>query len=159
MRLCFEAFIYKYNGNTIDKGSRESIGYVLSTPIMDKKSNGTLKIVDMSPRTSSVSGNEKVIILCDKVKREDISILFYEEDKNQQIIWKEEINYKNSKSMKVHHQYAISIRTPEYKGSEIGDTSNVFVKLIRPSDNETSQPFSFGYVISAQSMYHPYKLH
>lgn len=150
VRLCFEAFILSKN----QSGNKHiPIGYVLSTPIMDKKSNGLLKIVEMSSVASSVLGGEKIILLCDKVKREDISILFYEEDDDRKVIWKEEINYKNSTSMKVHHQYAILFRTPEYREYDIREAGKVFIQLYRPSDNEYSEPIAFEFVPHAQSMY------
>ncbi|XP_055319548.1 dorsal-related immunity factor Dif-like [Sitodiplosis mosellana] len=151
VRMCFEAFLYTSNGNATEQVSCIPIGYVLSDPIMDKKSNGSLKIIEMN-QTSSVSGGERIFIFCDKVKREDISVLFYEENADRQIIWKEEINYKNSESLRVHHQYGIALRTPSYNEHDIQEPRKVFVQLIRPSDSEVSEPIPFTYLPNAHSI-------
>lgn len=136
MCLCFEVF--KYN-----KDGLVPIGYVVTKPITDKKSNAALKIIEISATTASVIGGDKIILLCDKVKREDISVVFYEKAENQEIVWREEVNYKNSTSMKVHHQYAISFQTPKYGELDIREPQKVFIQLYRPSDNERSEPIPF----------------
>ncbi|XP_055319547.1 dorsal-related immunity factor Dif-like [Sitodiplosis mosellana] len=151
VRLCFEAFLY--NGADTDEDNVVPIGYVLSDPIMDKRYTGSLKIVEMSSTRSSASGGEKMIILCSKVKLEDISVLFYEKDADGKVIWKEEINHKTSEFMKLHYQLAITLRTPKYRDLNIEGARKVFVQLMRPSDNEYSEPQSFAFVANAQSMY------
>lgn len=147
--LCFEVFKY-YEPSPFSF----PIGYVISKPITDKKSNAALKIIEISSTTASVLGGDKIILLCDKVKREDISVVFYENAKKQEIVWREEVNYKNSASMKVHHQYAISFQTPKYREFDIIEPKKVFIELYRPSDNERSEPISFELLPNnAHSMY------
>lgn len=142
--------------SNIEKPKYTLIGYDVSTPLMDKKSNGSLKIVDMSLDKGSVLGGDKMIILCDKVRQQDISVMFYEEDDDGNIVWQEIINHINSpNTMKVHHQYAISLQTPKYKEFDIRQpTKNTFVKLVRSKDNEYSESFLFQFEPSPQSMYH-----
>lgn len=148
VRLCFEVFTYDNTGKL-----NKLIGHVLSTPIIDKKSNGSLKIVEISSPSASVLGGDKIIILCDKVKLQEISVLFYEEDDDGNIIWKEEINHKNSTSMKVHHQYAISFQSPKYWEIDITQPRAAFIQLVRSKDNEFSEPLPFEFVPNPQSMY------
>lgn len=107
----------------------------------------------MSADTSSALGGERIILLCDKVRREDISIVFFEQDANRSVIWKKEINYKSSKDFRVHHQTAISFLTPAYRDYDIGETRKTFVQLHRPSDREFSEPSSFEFIPNAQSTY------
>lgn len=134
---------------------------MISKPITDKKSNAALKIIEISSTTASVLGGDKIILLCDKVKREDISVVFYEKAENQEIVWRQEVNYKNSASMKVHHQYAISFQTPKYREFDIREPQKVFIQLYRPSDNERSEPIPFELLPNnAHSMYQllPYSI-
>lgn len=150
VRLCFEMFACDNTGKVINR----PIAHVLSIPILDKKSSGSLKIVEISTPSASVMGGDKIIILCDKVKLQEISVLFYEEDDDGNIIWKEEINHKNSTSMKVHHQYAISLQSPKYWEFDIIQPRSAFIQLVRSKDNEFSEPIPFEFVPNPQSMYH-----
>ena len=51
---------------------------VCSNPVYDAKAKKELQIMDMSDDESPVSGGKKIIILCDKVTREDIRVRFYD---------------------------------------------------------------------------------
>lgn len=147
VRLCFHLL-----GERDGDKKWKSLDYKISNPIMDKKTSGELKIVEISANESSVRGGERIILLCDRVKREDIAIVFYEEDADKRIIWREEINKGNS-TMKVHHQYAISFQTPEYKDIDIMESRKTYVQIYRPSDQAYGEPLPFVYVPMQQSTY------
>lgn len=153
VRLCFEVFTP--NEPTVGKTKYTSIGYDVSTLVMDKKSNGLLKIADMSIEKASVLGGDKMIILCDKVRVLEISIVFYEEDDDGHIVWQEEINHMTAPtSLKVHHQHAISFETPKYRELDIRQpTKNTFVKLVRLNETEYSEAFRFQFEPTLQSMF------
>lgn len=122
-----------------------SIGFAVTDPIMDKKSNGQLNIVEIMPNRSSIMGKERIAIFCDKVKREDITIVFYEQDAAKNVIWREEIDGKNQ-SVRVHHQYGISLNAPAYRNNTAKQESHkVWVQICRPSDHENSKPVPFHY--------------
>lgn len=131
VRLCFQTYLKK------DK--LVPLKPVVSQPIYDKKSNTDLIIVDLSDTSSVATGGKKIIILCEKVVKEDISIRFYEEIDGV-CVWEAygEFAHKN-----VHRQTAISFKTPAYKIKDIENAVNVFVQLQRPSDKMTSEPLQF----------------
>ncbi|XP_031630227.1 embryonic polarity protein dorsal-like [Contarinia nasturtii] len=152
VRLCFEVLLSKTGSYSENRNDWKSLGHVISKPILDKKSNGLLKITEISSQKAPVTGGKQIILLCDKVKREDISVVFYEEDADRNQIWREEIQYKNSTTMKVHHQYAISFKTPRYDRFDFGGTRRTFIQLCRPSDGACSDPIAFEFTQVAQSI-------
>lgn len=152
VRLCFHVIMV--NGD--NERDKKSLGYAVSNPVMDKRSNAVPKIVEISTKMSSVMGGERVFLFCDKVKREDISIIFSEESDGK-IIWREEINYKNQKVFLVHHQTGILFLTPKYKEIDIRQSQQTFLQLYRPSDNVYSEKIDFEFIPNEQSMYEFYK--
>lgn len=148
VRLCFQVLMLSGENERI----RTPLGYAISNPIMDKRSNALPKITEVSSSMSSVMGDERIILLCDKVKREDISIVFYEESGGD-IIWREEINYQNQSALRVHHQHAISFLTPKYREIDIRQPRKTFLQLYRPSDKKSSEPIEFEFVPNEQSAY------
>lgn len=149
VRLCFQVLL---DGEKCDGNNKQvtPLGYVVSNPIIDRKSNGLLKIIEMSSYSSSVMGGERIMMITEKVKREDIAIVFYEEDAQKKVIWKNEINYMNS-TMKVHHQYTILFNAPAFKDFDITGPRKIFVQISRPSDQECSESVPFTYVPNEQS--------
>lgn len=122
---------------------------------MDKKSHGLLNIVELSTTMAQAQGGDKILIFCDRVKREDISIIFYEEEQTNngqtKRIWERELNYKNCKSLLIHHQYGIKFTTPSYKDPNIKEARYAFIQLHRPSDNEYSTPIQFEFIPNDQT--------
>ena len=47
---------------------------VCSVPVYDAKAKKELAIMDMSDNTSPVEGGRKIILLCEKITREDIKV-------------------------------------------------------------------------------------
>lgn len=131
VRLCFQVFFFN-----ADEQHAVKVCKIVTNSIKNKKRNGTPKITEISATKSCVSGGERIMLFCDKVQKEDISIVFYDKCSN----WKCEV-----KSIKVHHQYGISFKTPPFNDIGIHERKSVCLKLYRPSDEESSEPISFEY--------------
>ena len=78
--------------------------------------------MDMSDNSAPAEGGKKVIILCEKVSKEDIKVRFFDYSG-----WEEWAEFGASG---VHKQYAISLTVPRYR-----DTS-------RQNHNFTPRQFS-----------------
>ena len=94
--------------------------------------------MDISDITSPAEGGKKIIILCEKVTREDIKVRFYDSQS-----WEAWGDFNPSE---VHKQYAISLKTPRYKDVSIKERTKVFVELVKPTDESTSEPQDFYFV-------------
>lgn len=133
VRLCFQVFL---EGNTPGKFS-VPLPAVVSEPIYDKKAMSDLSIIKLSDCVSYVDGGRKdIILLCEKVAKEDIQIRFYEEKGD----WEAFADFQPSQ---VHKQHAIWFRTPRYKTLEVTEPVKVFIQLRRPSDGASSEPLPF----------------
>ncbi|KAG8178713.1 hypothetical protein JTE90_024835 [Oedothorax gibbosus] len=131
-RLCFEAF---QNGNPIT-------GKVFSYPIKNLKSTSSdLKISRISSCSGSCKGGDEIILLCDKINKDDIEIHFYEKGEDDAVLWTAEGKF--NPKVDVHHQVAIVFKTPEYKHNYAG---SVYMELYRRSDKQSSEPRMFTYV-------------
>merc|ERR1712079_636984 len=96
VKLCFQVFLE--NPKTPGKYT-VILDPVYSKPIFDAKAKKELQIMDMSDNTAPADGGKKIIILCEKVSKEDIKIRFY--DYNG---WEEWADFG---ATDVHKQYAI----------------------------------------------------
>nr|XP_026692312.1 rel1 protein isoform X1 [Ciona intestinalis]BAE06668.1 RelA [Ciona intestinalis] len=134
VRLCFEAFIPDARGKYTQK-----LEPVVSDPIYDKKAtcSSVLKICRVDKTHGSCMGNEEVFLLCDKVQKEDIQVVFYRDN------WEALGDFS---SVDVHRQVAIVFRTPPFCNENIQEKVDVQFKLRRPSDMETSKPLVFTYL-------------
>lgn len=138
LRLCFQVFL-----EGPEKGKFTfPLKPVVSNAIYDKKATSDLIICKLSDCTSSVAGGKEIILLCDKVTKEDIHVRFYEV-KDGMIEWEA---FGDFQASDVHKQVAISFKTPRYKSLEIENPVKVYVQLLRPSDNSTSEPRPFQYL-------------
>lgn len=136
VRLCFVVVA------TNDKSNR----YVISSDPIYNKEKADLKIIDMSAVTSSVTGGEKIILLSNKVKREEIDVKFFGTDGRNKY-WE-----KDARILNVHHQYAIIFQTPEYPDyANVTTPRECFVKLYRKADEESSEAIPFEYKPCEQS--------
>lgn len=130
------------------------VGCVVSDIILDTKSHNPLNIVELSSTMSQANGGDKILIFCDRVKRDEIEIVFYEEEKTMngpKRVWECVLNHKNCKSLLIHHQFGIKFLTPRYKDPNIRKARQAFIQLRRPSDNECSQPIPFEFVPNDQT--------
>jgi c-Rel proto-oncogene protein len=113
---------------------------VVSEPIYDKKAMSDLLIVKLSHCVSYVDGGRnEIILLCEKVAKEDIQVRFFEE-KDGRVVWE---GYGDFQPSQVHKQTAICFKAPRYHTLDITEPVKVFVQLKRPSDGATSEPLPF----------------
>lgn len=124
VRLCFQVFL---EGKTPGKYT-EILDPVVSQPVYDAKAKRELQIMDISDTTSPVQGGKKIIILCEKVSKEDIKVRFVDDEG-----WEAQGDFTSND---VHKQYAISFKTPPYKDLHITEERKVFVELYKPSNLE-----------------------
>uniref|UniRef100_A0A6P7F5M7 Embryonic polarity protein dorsal-like isoform X2 n=1 Tax=Diabrotica virgifera virgifera TaxID=50390 RepID=A0A6P7F5M7_DIAVI len=146
VRLCFQVFL---EGDTPGKFS-VTVPPVVSDPIYDKKAMSDLTIIKLSDCSSYVDGGRKdIILLCEKVAKEDIQVRFFEENGD----WEAFADFQPSQ---VHKQHAIWFRTPRYKTLDVTDPVDVFIQLRRPSDGATSEALPFK-LWPGRSSYWPYR--
>jgi len=91
--------------------------------------------MDMSDNSAPADGGKKVIILCEKVSKEDIKVRF--SDYNG---WEEWADFGAGD---VHKQYAISFKVPRYQNINICEPVKVCVELVKPSDDTRSEEEEF----------------
>lgn len=130
VKLCFQAFLE--DPATPGKFTRV-VAPVCSKPIFDAKAKKELQIMDISDNTAPAEGGKKVIILCERVSRDDIKVRFFQDN------WEA---YGEFKPDEVHKQYAISLRTPPYADTNITEPKQVWVELTK-QDGSTSEPEKF----------------
>uniref|UniRef100_A0A8D0BIF3 RELB proto-onco, NF-kB subunit n=1 Tax=Salvator merianae TaxID=96440 RepID=A0A8D0BIF3_SALMN len=133
VRICFQASYQDCTGKT------RHLDPVLSEPIFDKKSTNTseLKICRMNKDYGSCTGGEELYLLCDKVQKEDISIIFRKDE------WEGKADFSQAD---VHRQIAIVFKTPPYQHLDIAEPVEVQVYLQRLTDSVASEPFDFTYL-------------
>uniref|UniRef100_A0A2Y9D4N3 RHD domain-containing protein n=1 Tax=Stomoxys calcitrans TaxID=35570 RepID=A0A2Y9D4N3_STOCA len=138
VRLCFQVFM-----ESDQKGRfTQPLPPVVSEPIYDKKAMSDLVICRLCSCSATVLGNTQIILLCEKVAKEDIAVRFFEE-KNGQLVWE---SYGEFQHTDVHKQTAIAFKTPRYHTMDITEPAKVFIQLKRPSDGVTSEALPFEYV-------------
>ena len=109
---------------------------VTSQPVFDSKAKKELQILDISADMVPVTGGRKMILLCERVARDDIKVRFYDPDTH----W---VGWGDFKPSDVHKQYAISLKTPRYLHQDIAERKRVFIELVKPSDGSRSDPLEF----------------
>ncbi|XP_014470289.1 PREDICTED: embryonic polarity protein dorsal-like [Dinoponera quadriceps] len=135
VRLCFQVFL---------EGSRKGkftkpLAPIVSDPIYDKKAMSDLVICKLSHCSAPVAGGMEMILLCEKVAKEDIQVRFFEEDDGQ-LLWE---GFGDFQPTHVHKQTAIAFRTPTYRMQQVEQPVQVHIQLKRPSDGATSEPLPF----------------
>lgn len=139
VRLCFQVFI----GGDQPPRFNVPLTPVVSNPIYDKKGTNELIICKMSDCSADVRGGREIILLCEKVAKEDIRVRFYEVDYNDHVTWEA---YGDFNHTNVHKQVAISFKVPAYHNLNIDKSAFVNVQLKRPSDDICSEPLQFEYI-------------
>ncbi|XP_036341343.1 embryonic polarity protein dorsal-like [Rhagoletis pomonella] len=144
VRLCFQVFLKGDMGRfTVP------LPPVVSEPIYDKKAMSDLVISRICSCSATVLGNTKIILLCEKVAKEDIAVRFFEE-KDGVTIWQAFGEFEHND---VHKQTAITFRTPKFHRTNITEPVEVFVQLQRPSDGAVSDRVKFEYVPAESGRY------
>merc|ERR1712025_844244 len=136
IRLCFQAFLE----NPASPGKYTVVlDPVVSHPVFDAKAKKELQIMDMSDNSSSVEGGKKIILLCEKITREDIKVRFFDPING----WE---GWGQFSASNVHKQYGISLMTPAYTHPLTGaGVRKVRMELVKPSDGATSEHLDFYY--------------
>ncbi|XP_065203088.1 embryonic polarity protein dorsal-like isoform X3 [Planococcus citri] len=141
VRLCFQAIV---------KGPQPRLlGRAVSDPVYDKKAMSDLLIIRLSHASASVRGGLEMMLLCEKITKEDIKVRFYEESQGHEV-WEAFADI-----ILVHKQVAIAFKTPAYHNQEAHDKVSVFMQLFRPSDKAASEPVQFHF--TPDSGYYPSK--
>ncbi|KAM6307780.1 LOW QUALITY PROTEIN: transcription factor RelB homolog [Podargus strigoides] len=140
VRICFQASYRDGRGQT------RHLSPVLSEPIFDKKSTTTseLRICRMNKESGPCTGGEELYLLCDKVQKEDIAVVFREEG------WEARADFSQAD---VHRQVAIVLRTPPYRRLELAQPVQVEVFLQRLTDSARSQARPFTYLPAERDAY------
>jgi len=73
VRLCFQVFLEGPEHGQF----KIPLKAIVSEPIYDKKAINDLTIMKLSECSSPVIGNREIILLCDKVSKDDIEIRFF----------------------------------------------------------------------------------
>ncbi|XP_046636306.1 embryonic polarity protein dorsal-like isoform X2 [Daphnia pulicaria] len=137
VRLCFQVFLEGQKGKF-----SLALKPVVSEAIYDKKAMCELTICKLSDCTSPVNGGKEIILLCDKVTKDDIQVVFYHEEEGH-LIWEGTGEFSASD---VHKQVAITFRTPRYRVTDVEEPISVYVQLRRPSDGACSESRRFEYL-------------
>merc|ERR550517_1264391 len=117
---------------------------VCSKPIFDAKAKKTLQIMDISETSAPAEGGKKIIILCERVARDDIKVRFYDPMDS----WE---SWGDFNAQDVHKQYAITFKSPSYAMKDGTESKKVLVELVKPSDESTSEPMEFFFLPRGQT--------
>ncbi|XP_069004245.1 transcription factor RelB homolog isoform X1 [Embiotoca jacksoni] len=133
VRLCFQCEL------EWEDSRKDSLSPVVSKPIYDKKATTTsqLKICLLNQNRGSCTGKTEIYMLCDKVQKDDIEIVF------RRGSWKANGEFAQTD---VHRQIAIVFKTPPYQDSDISEEMEVNVVLRRISDQMESEAVTFTYL-------------
>ncbi|XP_042342971.1 transcription factor RelB homolog isoform X2 [Plectropomus leopardus] len=133
VRLCFQCDL------EWEDGRKDSLNPVVSNPIFDKKATTTsqLKIGRFNQYSGSCTGKTEIYMLCDKVQKDDIEIIF------RRGSWKANGEFAQTD---VHRQIAIVFKTPPYQDQDITEEVEVSVVLRRLSDQMESESVTFTYL-------------
>uniref|UniRef100_A0A3P9IXA9 V-rel avian reticuloendotheliosis viral oncogene homolog B n=1 Tax=Oryzias latipes TaxID=8090 RepID=A0A3P9IXA9_ORYLA len=140
VRLCFQCSL------ELDDGRKDMLSPVVSKPIYDKKATTTseLRICHLNQYRGSCRGKTEIYMLCDKVQKDDIEIIF------RQGSWKASGEFAQTD---VHRQIAIVFKTPPYQDQDITGEVEVQLSLRRVSDQMESEPVTFVYFPHNQDPY------
>lgn len=141
IRLCFEAIIQP---DPNDPEKLVKFPPTVTHPIHNSKDVPVvLRIQDISDTSSPVGGGKKIMIFCNKISKDDIQIRLYEENGNKNVVW---VGWGKFQCHEVHRGVGIAFRTPKYYLQTFDQPKNIFIELVRPSDNVRSNRFPFQYV-------------
>ncbi|XP_041090559.1 transcription factor RelB-like isoform X2 [Polyodon spathula] len=140
VRLCFQCEVL------YDLGNKINLPPVVSEPVFDKKATTTseLKINRLNTARGPCSGKTEIYLLCDKVQKDDIEIIFSLEG------WEAKAEFAQTD---VHRQIAIVFKAPPFNELDITEEVEVNVQLRRISDQMNSEPVKYTYFPENQDPY------
>ena len=119
VRLCFQVFLEGIQPGRFNVPLKP----VVSDPIYDKKAMSDLTICKLSHCSASVLGSVDIILLVEKVTKEDIQVRFFEMSPGKdELVWE---GYGDFQHSNVHKQVAISLKTPKYYRPDVDHVVNV----------------------------------
>ena len=110
---------------------------VCSRTIFSARVKSHPQIIDLSDNTSLVTGGKKVILVCERVSREDIKIRL-----SDGAGWE---GWGEFGEGDVHKHCAITFRSPPFPHTNITQPVRLSLELVRPSDGATSEEEEFFY--------------
>lgn len=138
VRLCFQVFVEGSTPNKYDV----PLTPIVSDPIHDKKAMSDLVITKLSHCSAPATGGREVILLCDRIAKDDTQIRFYEE-RDGKLVWE---TFTELSPTDVHKQVAICFKTPKYHDENITQPVMARIQLKRVSDNQVSEPRLFQFL-------------
>lgn len=99
-----------------------------------------LIITKMSHYSAPCTGGKEIILLCDRVTKDDVQVRFFEVSPEKGLVWE---SFGEFLPNDVHKQVAISLRTPKYYDETIQQPVTVQIQLRRPSDGCVSLARNF----------------
>ncbi|XP_045768240.1 embryonic polarity protein dorsal-like [Maniola jurtina] len=138
VRLCFQVFIRDEHTNCM----LHSLPPVVSDIIYDKKAMNELIITCISRCSGSMNGDTRVILLCERVTKEDVMVVFFQKE-GDRTVWE-----ANANVVLVHRQYAVVFQTPPYRNPNEQNHVQVYLQLKRTSDGVRSNAIPFEYIPS-----------
>lgn len=139
VRLCFQVFI---EGSTPNKCDIPLMP-IVSDPIHDKKAMSDLIITKLSHCSAPATGGREIILLCDRIAKDDIQVRFFEEGSDGEVVWE---TYSEISPADVHKQVAICFKTPKYYNPNITQPVMARIQLRRISDNQVSEARLFQFL-------------
>ncbi|XP_038195337.1 transcription factor RelB isoform X3 [Arvicola amphibius] len=106
-------------------------------PYNESTNTSELRICRINKESGPCTGGEELYLLCDKVQKEDISVVF------STASWEGRADFSQAD---VHRQIAIVFKTPPYEDLEIAEPVTVNVFLQRLTDGVCSEPLPFTYL-------------
>lgn len=133
VRLCFQCEL------EWEDSKKDCLKPVVSKPIYDKKATTTsqLKVTRLNLDRGPCTGKTEVYMLCDKVQKDDIEIIF------RRGSWKANGEFAQTD---VHRQVGIVFKTPPYQDQNISEEVEVSLSLRRISDQMESEPVTFTFL-------------
>ena len=139
VRLSLIVYIYEPGRDEYAELSR-----LITHSIYDSQSIQAPRICKINISKGCPEGGDEVLILCEKIQKSDIEVIFSEEKEgvDSKTGWYKTVEITSND---VHHQYAVSIKSPAYIEINIKRTRTVFIRLRRISDNLYSNAMEFNY--------------
>lgn len=117
LRLCFQVYIPSKNSKSFDI----PLDPIASNLIYNKKRPNELKICKLSECSATCAGGKEIILLCERIDKEDIEVRFFEQ-KSGKIVWEIKGDFKKTD---VHKETAISFKVPAYEKLDIDEPVKV----------------------------------
>ncbi|XP_066560180.1 transcription factor RelB [Amia ocellicauda] len=133
VRLCFQCEVERMDGGKFP------LSPIISEPIFDKKATTTseLKINRLNVVRGSCTGKTEIYLLCDKVQKDDIEIIFSLGE------WEAKAEFAQTD---VHRQIAIVFKAPPFRDLDLQEEVEVNVQLRRLSDHMQSESVKYTYL-------------